>query len=203
MKCPNCGNFLQLVRSKSHYGQSITLDQCPNCGGIWFDKNEYHQIKKTEIEKISQLNTNKLMCVKSQNNRDWLCPKDQTPLVVFKDSNFPKAIDVRRCAACSGFWFSCESVAAYSSEFPKKAPITDYSEDPIVRVLVANHKARNAALTSLSDFLNMRINPGTMKPEDWGPLPPYSEASNEYMEEAKNTYYLTAYFLNGLFSILR
>jgi Zn-finger nucleic acid-binding protein len=37
--CPECGRFLR--HSKVGHGVDFCLDRCNNCGGIWFDKNEW------------------------------------------------------------------------------------------------------------------------------------------------------------------
>lgn len=37
--CPECGHFL--MRRKVGHGVDFHLDRCNNCGGIWFDKNEW------------------------------------------------------------------------------------------------------------------------------------------------------------------
>lgn len=37
--CPECGHFL--TRRKVGHGIDFCLDRCNNCGGIWFDKNEW------------------------------------------------------------------------------------------------------------------------------------------------------------------
>ncbi len=37
--CPECGHFL--AHRKVGHGVDFCLDRCGNCGGIWFDKNEW------------------------------------------------------------------------------------------------------------------------------------------------------------------
>ncbi len=37
--CPECGHFLS--HKKVGHGVDFHLDRCGNCGGIWFDKNEW------------------------------------------------------------------------------------------------------------------------------------------------------------------
>lgn len=40
MKCPKCGHDLETV----HY-ESIAIDRCTNCGGVWLDPGELEQLR--------------------------------------------------------------------------------------------------------------------------------------------------------------
>jgi Zn-finger nucleic acid-binding protein len=52
--CPECGHIL--IRFPVGHGIEFTLDHCGNCGGIWFDENEWEVLKNRnlhyEIHKI-------------------------------------------------------------------------------------------------------------------------------------------------------
>ena len=52
MKCPNENAEMQQVKVESHYGQTVILDQCPKCGGIWFDSLELYSVKQGQAEII-------------------------------------------------------------------------------------------------------------------------------------------------------
>ena len=45
--CPECGHFL----SKFKVGHSLgfSLDRCGNCGGTWFDRNEWEILQSSEL----------------------------------------------------------------------------------------------------------------------------------------------------------
>jgi hypothetical protein len=43
MKCPKCGMDLQEIEL-----QSVRVDQCANCGGIFFDAGELDQLSKKD-----------------------------------------------------------------------------------------------------------------------------------------------------------
>lgn len=45
MQCPRCQ--ATLVERIQH---DVTVDECPSCGGIWFDKGEFEQIARREQE---------------------------------------------------------------------------------------------------------------------------------------------------------
>lgn len=105
IKCPNDGKAMKVVKTLSHYGVSIELDQCEECGGLWFDNTELYRIRHGASKKIDKLNEKKLK--KSLPiQKGLLCPRDKKKLIVFKDPNFPKEIQVERCRECGGFWFN-------------------------------------------------------------------------------------------------
>ena len=43
MNCPKCGEMMELV---TH--ESINVDRCPGCGGMWFDLFEAEDLIETE-----------------------------------------------------------------------------------------------------------------------------------------------------------
>ena len=52
--CPECDHIL--IRFPVGHGIEFTLDHCGNCGGIWFDENEWEVLKNrnlhSEVHKI-------------------------------------------------------------------------------------------------------------------------------------------------------
>lgn len=45
--CPECGHFLR--RYPVGHGVEFGLDRCGNCGGIWFDRNEWETLKRFQL----------------------------------------------------------------------------------------------------------------------------------------------------------
>jgi Zn-finger nucleic acid-binding protein len=45
--CPECGHIL--IRHPVGHGISFQLDRCGNCGGVWFDKNEWETLKERNL----------------------------------------------------------------------------------------------------------------------------------------------------------
>ncbi len=45
--CPECRSIL--VRYKVGHGFSFSLDQCGNCRGVWFDKDEWEALKARNL----------------------------------------------------------------------------------------------------------------------------------------------------------
>ena len=109
MLCPNCKTKMHAVETESHYGANLFLDQCPACGGLWFDKRELYRVregKATEIRaKVDPLDINKLEELVPLEKK-LLCPHDGRQLKLFTDPVFPESIEIERCPECGGFWFN-------------------------------------------------------------------------------------------------
>ena len=45
--CPECGHFLR--SSRVGHGLNFALDRCANCGGFWFDKNEWAALRQAGL----------------------------------------------------------------------------------------------------------------------------------------------------------
>jgi Zn-finger nucleic acid-binding protein len=45
--CPECNKIL--VKYSVGHGTRFSLDQCGNCGGVWFDKHEWEALRAREL----------------------------------------------------------------------------------------------------------------------------------------------------------
>jgi Zn-finger nucleic acid-binding protein len=43
--CPKCGPGMVMMRHFSSVSRKITIDECPNCGGVWLDAGELRTIR--------------------------------------------------------------------------------------------------------------------------------------------------------------
>lgn len=98
VNCLNCEN----VKMKFiNCGINISLDQCPECGGIWLDKGELHELKELGAFYINNLdNSNKKNIEK---NRIRECPRCNIVLEPVKLSTDTE-IKIDRCSGCKGLW---------------------------------------------------------------------------------------------------
>lgn len=53
VKCPKCPSVVMMRRFYSHKSK-IELDECPSCGGFWFDYGELEQLRKLYPTKESR-----------------------------------------------------------------------------------------------------------------------------------------------------
>ncbi len=121
MKCPRCKIIMDVIRTKSHYGQSILLDQCGECGGIWVDENELFQIYRGEA-KI--LESRPLPKIKSKNfsNKELFCPRHHVKMMRFQDPNFPSSVEAYKCPVCRNFWFERGNLTAWQEYVIRRWP---------------------------------------------------------------------------------
>lgn len=107
MKCPECQIVMDEVKTSSHYGIPIVIDQCKKCGGLWFDDTELYRTQHGAAHRINKrLDASRLRKISSFQNKIFTCPRDGAKLKVFRDRTFPATIDIEMCPKCSGFWFN-------------------------------------------------------------------------------------------------
>lgn len=119
--CPQCDMAMQVVQVVSHYEKPFEVEQCPQCGGMWFDAYEHHRVAERDVARLDVLDEKQLatkVCVKNT----LQCPKDDTRLYVFRDIQFPRDIIVESCRTCGGLWFNKGELQKYRAFFLKKWP---------------------------------------------------------------------------------
>jgi Zn-finger nucleic acid-binding protein len=197
MICPNDHIEIQPVKTESHYGQTVVLDQCPQCGGLWFDESELYMVKQGKADQIESLNIDLLRSPTTIENEELLCPRDQTKLVHFSDPFFPREIIIARCPQCSGFWLNRGEFIKYqnyrqSLQKPREVTIVDEKLEREMARILAEHKTGDTTdtLGKLGSFLSTPVDSLT-----WHPLEP-----GQLSDKEKNAYSL---ILNVLSIILR
>ncbi|MFC1910349.1 zf-TFIIB domain-containing protein [Chloroflexota bacterium] len=197
MICPNENVEMQQVKVESHYGQTVILDQCPKCGGIWFDHFELYSVKQGQAEKIESFNVDTLRTSSQIGNSEFLCPRDSGKLIHFSDPFFPKDIIIASCPVCNGFWLNRGEFIKYqnyrqSLKKPRETTDEDKKLGQDIARILAEHKNGDAtdALGKLGRFLSTPMDSMT-----WRPLEP-----EQLSEKEKNAINL---IINALLVILR
>lgn len=119
--CPNCQNVMKEVSLSEHYGnRQIVIEQCPQCGGLWFDASEFYRVKIGEAVELEKLNPNKLSESTVLATGSLICPKDGQVLQryqdpYFSDTGFLKEFKLFSCSQCGGFWFNRGHFTAYQA----------------------------------------------------------------------------------------
>lgn len=128
MDCPNCQTKMNEIATKSKYGAKIFIDQCPNCGGLWFDGMEMYQVQKDTADLIDKIDKEKLI-KNTVVKKNILCPKDSALLRVFSDLNFPAFIKVESCPQCGGFFFNRGEYKEFYEERQKRTQAIKKEEE--------------------------------------------------------------------------
>ena len=179
MKCPNDDTEMSQVKIESHYGQPILLEQCKECGGIWFDKMKLFSARNGEAEKIEVLDSKSLWTPANMLNLIRRCPLDQSELFRFKDRYFLKGVILERCPLCNGIWlnrgeFTKFQHARQELKRPKDRSSKDKRLEEDIKSIFSAHRAEttNKTLEKLGAFLSTPIDRGTLQPlgQSWEQL---------------------------------
>jgi len=179
MKCPNENTEMSQVKIEGHYGQLILLEQCKECGGIWFDKMKLFSARNGEAEKIEVLDSKTLWTPANMSSGIRRCPSDQSELFRFKDRYFLKGIILERCPSCSGIWLNRGEFIRFQQvrqelRRPRDRSSKDKKLEEDIKSIVASHNAKTTSntLEKLGGFLSTPIDRGTLQPlgQSWDQL---------------------------------
>lgn len=178
LKCPDCGNDLGKVAAETQYGVKMRLDQCENCGGIWFDSLELYPISRSEIAKLENIRLDKLRESKYLGDGSGLCPKCDDKLQDFRDINFPKTLEVEMCPKCGGIWMNRGEATEFKKwqEEKKKSAENPGEKDKEfeakIKDLLEQYRDRDLEkISAAGKMLSMKIDRRTLRPlnaEDYG-----------------------------------
>jgi Zn-finger nucleic acid-binding protein len=171
--CPNENIGMHPVKVESHYGQPFFLDQCPECGGIWFDRSELYLAKQGQAEKIDSLDIENLRTPCEIKNIELFCPVDQVKLTLFNDPYFPKDLIIARCAQCDGLWLNRGEFKKYQNfrqekrlQKEKDSANIKFEQD-IARILDKPETGSTLIqLGRLGSFLSTPLNSNTWQPTE-------------------------------------
>jgi len=100
MKCP----VHQEIEMKKAVFYNTAVDYCPNCLGVWFDKDELRGAKDESDKTLNWLDVNlwedKTKFQVGASNK--ICPVDFVPLYEIKYDSSEIKVDL--CNVCSGVW---------------------------------------------------------------------------------------------------
>ncbi|HKY09173.1 MAG TPA: zf-TFIIB domain-containing protein [Candidatus Binatia bacterium] len=97
MKCPKCksqdlGPFAV---------EGVTVDRCPDCSGIWFDRQELSQLLAEDARRVATLRRGS-ESEYTQGVRGR-CPRDAAQLLRVY-SSIERSVILDACAECHGIW---------------------------------------------------------------------------------------------------
>jgi uncharacterized protein len=187
MKCPNCNKPMRELSTKSKYGANILIDQCSDCGGLWFDDVEMYTVKEDAAKLIDQIDSQKLN-KNTSINEEMFCPRDGVKLKLFKDINFPDHIKIESCPKCRGFFFNKGEFANFSDRRHKRIKELSQREESNFEKQVekffntSSQSSKYDMLGDIGKFLSQNPN---------GPPPEYSNAnSKKYASIASAVIYI-------------
>lgn len=156
MKCPNCGVEMQKCSIGLDSKTFVIIDQCQECGGVWFDKNELYQLKKIpdSILEIDKQKLAKPVLLKEH----IICPVCNTQMFKYNDPIFKDMVVFMLCRNCGGIWMNSREIMNYTrfrESFNKddatQKLVSLYSDPEFVNNL--KHSPGDRDLTDLSDLI--------------------------------------------------
>jgi len=108
------------VSAQARTGYLIALDQCDDCGGIWFDRWELFPLQHAEVARLDPVDADALG-EPVQRRRPGNCPRCAVALREFRDANLPPDAQVARCFVCEGMWLQRGQLAAVKRASPRAA----------------------------------------------------------------------------------
>ena len=120
MDCPKCVGRLQPFKIRAYKAdskklpvsyakatkiESLELDKCFVCDGMWFDKDE---LNKLSVEKVSEKTIASKIddpkIYKRLNEKSGLCPRCKKPMRRIKGRKGLKNVFIDLCGKCKGVW---------------------------------------------------------------------------------------------------
>mgnify|MGYP000073562406 CR=1 FL=1 len=132
---------MQRVKTRTHYSLKLELDQCTNCGGIWFDTNELFTAHSKSQQDLPALDNAKFADVVGLSSQEMHCPIDRTLLKRFNDPVIPSDMVLEACPKCHGFFIDLAHFQSYQSLRVGKAKtyeITDKALASKIQILLEN-----------------------------------------------------------------
>jgi Zn-finger nucleic acid-binding protein len=97
VNCPKCNGHLEVVRQ-----DTIEIDRCTNCGGLWFDMLEMERLRKVKGAKTVDSGDASVGAEKNKVG-DILCPRDKARMIRMVDLE-QYHIWYESCPVCYGKW---------------------------------------------------------------------------------------------------
>ena len=165
MVCPHCANNLKPVSIQNKYGQAVIVDQCENCGGLWFDEWELFPLESKEIEKIDKISGEKLGQKIFPHIGSNFCPKCNQALAAFKDPVIPSCIEMSHCKKCGGYWLNQGETLEYKQwQDKKKAQALAEEKAEATAKAMAEQHLQASPLYNFGNLLSAPIEPYHLTP---------------------------------------
>ena len=130
MNCPKCNHEMKIDRF-----DSVQIDRCTNCYGIWFDLAEQEQLKKmkgSEAIDIGKKNIGK----EFNKIRDINCPICNVKMIAMRDAG-QHHIEYEKCGSCHGVFFDAGEFKYDIQMYPYNELVIDFDKVAGVSTIVA------------------------------------------------------------------
>jgi uncharacterized protein len=147
MECPRCKNSSGM---ESMVVESIELDRCPKCLGMWFDGGEFKELKEKagqgKAAEVSVIDAADIQGKKFAPTKESICcPRCNQAMNEF-NFMYSSGVFVDQCELCEGIWFDegeFKKILDYIREV--SAPMTDAEYSKLAPLLARDRSVGMAA----------------------------------------------------------
>ncbi len=127
LRCPKCREILEQREAAGHYGAKLSLFQCPECSGIWVDKDAVFAVSRdSALDLESDVDLDDI--VTEPREAAEFCPRCGVYLTEQTGGGLPKGLRLDYCNNCHGFWFDKGELMIYKSYLEEKRKKFSQSE---------------------------------------------------------------------------
>jgi len=169
--CPADDQAMRSVKIESHYAQPVVLEQCVECGGIWFDESELFRARQGESVKLESLDARNLRSKTYVEKPVLHCPREWSRLYRFEDRYFPEGIILERCRECNGIWLNRGDFVRFQTardrlKYGDKQSVSrEVTDAGIKRILDSYATGSNTdVLQRIGAFLSTPLDRSTLRP---------------------------------------
>lgn len=153
LECPGCAGTLKEAWAEANYGRVLLLDQCPSCGGVWFDRWELYFAKSDSIKSLHAVDVKAFLGAVPRRVGSAECPGCSVSLVPFTDPSLPPDATIKRCPRCSGVWLNRGDLLKYASFKERFKPPAPTAGE--IKVLKSLQKELNASKICIPTTLEL------------------------------------------------
>lgn len=154
LKCPKCEHNLKPIDYKG-----VKLDECENCKGKWFDRDELRKAKDRTDDDLRWLDfdlfdetANKFTTTTPS---QLICPKDGSEMtsLTYEDSK----VTIDKCNQCQGVWLDnqeFEKIIKYLENIVISTPASEYAKETVKEFSEILTGPENR-ISEIKDFLSV------------------------------------------------
>jgi Zn-finger nucleic acid-binding protein len=119
LRCPKCKELMEEHEAKGHYGAKFLLFHCPQCSGIWVDKDVAFAVSRDSAVEVEQ-DVHLEEIPTRPRKGPIFCPRCGARLTEQTGGGLPKGLRIDYCTGCHGFWFDKGELMIYKSFLEEK-----------------------------------------------------------------------------------
>jgi len=156
--CPNCS-----VSMNSEVAAGVSIDECPECRGLWFDADELKRVMLTDPVSLAGLEEETATFVPQHypEGSTRRCPVCERVLDRFQ-YEYDSPIQLDACGTCNGIWVDSGELKrmsdwldSHSGAAPRNSEAIEAEKQMAVAEFTAQHEQTMARITAVQGLCTM------------------------------------------------